>query len=310
VVNTVEASSFILSFDIEEHDRIEAAAQVKCSPEVVEEYARRMESTTRKLLEILAESNTMATFYIVGQIAETHPKLVREIADAGHEIGTHSHTHKRVHRFNPQTFAEDIRISVEKLEQASGQEVSGFRAPTFSVVRKTAWAIDVLAEQGLTYDSSIFPVRHDRYGIPDAPRTPFIAVGQDREILELPPATYRFLGQNLPVAGGGYFRLLPLAAMRAGLSQLQRKTSPAVGMLYFHPWEFDPDQPRLPLGRVSKFRTYVGIHKSVQRLTSLLESYRFRRAIDVVNELHAIRDQLPRFRVSEEPNAAPVTEPG
>ena len=221
-----------------------------------------MEATTRKILEILASFQVRATFFIVGEIAETHPKLVRDIAEAGHEIGSHSHDHRRVHRFTPAAFAGDLRTSKDRLEQAGGRAVSGFRAPTFSVTRETAWAIDVLSEAGFTYDSSIFPVRHDRYGIPDAPRTPFVAVGREREILELPPATWRMLGQNLPVAGGGYFRLFPPFVMRAGLSQLARTTSPAVGMLYFHPWEFDPGQPKLPLKRLSKWRTYVGVGKS------------------------------------------------
>ena len=204
---------------------------------------------------------------------------------------------KRVHRFTPQTFAADLRRSKAVLEQTSGVEVFGYRAPTFSVVRQTAWAIDVIAECGLIYDSSIFPVRHDRYGIPDAPRTPFIAVGKRSEILELPPATWRIAGQNLPVAGGGYFRLFPLMIMKAGLSQLRRKTKPAMGMTYFHPWEFDVDQPKLPLKALSKWRTYVGIHKSFRRLEHLLKLYPFRRAIDIVRDLEPQRSNLPRFTI-------------
>ncbi len=290
-------ASYVLSFDVEEHHRIEAAAGVACSPEQRAVYAERMEDRTRMILNVLAVADVKATFYVVGQIAETHPKLVRDIAEAGHEVGTHSHDHRRVHRFTPEEFAADVRTSKDQLEQVTGQPVYGFRAPTFSIVRQTAWAVDVLAEVGLAYDSSIFPVRHDRYGIPDAPRTPFIAVGRTRDILELPPATYRLLGQNLPVAGGGYFRLFPPIIMRAGLSQLRRRTSPAVGMLYFHPWEFDPDQPKLPLKRLSKWRTYVGIGKSTTRLERLLKQYPFRRAIDVVNDLSAVRDSLPRFAV-------------
>lgn len=283
----------ILSFDIEEHHRIEAAFGLSCPSDLQSEYARRMETTTRKILDRLAAFQAKATFFIVGEIAESHPKLVRDIADAGHEIGSHSHDHRRVNRFTPESFAEDLRTSKDRLEQAGGRAVRGFRAPTFSVMRETAWAIDVLAEVGFAYDSSIFPVRHDRYGIPDAPRTPFVAVGREREILELPPATWRILGQNLPVAGGGYFRLFPPFVMRAGLSQLARRTSPAVGMLYFHPWEFDPDQPKLPLKRLSKWRTYVGIGKSFDRLDRLLQRYPFRRGIDVVEGL--TRESLPRF---------------
>jgi polysaccharide deacetylase family protein (PEP-CTERM system associated) len=205
-----------------------------------------------------------------------------------------------VHHFTRESFREDLLRSKHALEDATGAVVVGFRAPTFSVVRETGWAVDVLAECGFEYDSSIFPVRHDRYGIPTAPRGPFLAVGREREILEMPPLTYRKLRFNLPVAGGGYFRLFPLAVMRAGLRQASRRSSPrapAVSMLYFHPWEFDPDQPRLPLGRVTRWRTYVGMHRTTSRLQSLLAGYKFTRAIDVVRALRANEIVLPRFQV-------------
>jgi polysaccharide deacetylase family protein (PEP-CTERM system associated) len=290
-------SPVVLSFDVEEHYRIEAAVDLSCPDDLKRVYAERMAVTTRRLLEQLAAADARATFFVVGQIAETDPKLVREIADAGHEIGSHGWDHRRVHRFTPESFREDLRRSKDALEQAAGVPVAGYRAPTFSVVRDTGWAIDALAECGYTYDSSIFPVRHDRYGIPDAPRTPFLAEGNTAALLELPPATYRVLGQNLPVAGGGYFRLFPLGVMRAGLSQLRRRTVPPVGMLYFHPWEFDPGQPKLPLKRLSRWRTYVGVGRSEARLGRLLARYRFRRAIDVARDLLADPVSLTRFRV-------------
>lgn len=304
----IDAPNFscILSFDIEEHHRIEAAYGLEIPPLRRAEYAQRMEASTRKILDRLASFQARATFFIVGEIAETHPKLVRDIADAGHEIGSHSHDHRRVNRFTPDTFAQDLRISKDRLEQASGQSVVGFRAPTFSVTRATAWAIDVLSEVGFVYDSSIFPVRHDRYGIPDAPRAPFLAVGTEREILELPPATWRIAGQNLPVAGGGYFRLFPPFIMRRGLAQLSKRTTPAVGMLYFHPWEFDPGQPKMPLGRLSKWRTYVGVDKSFNRLERLLERYTFRRAIDVVDDLLKSTESLARFRIGTEKSLSEI----
>jgi polysaccharide deacetylase family protein (PEP-CTERM system associated) len=298
MLNAASPTSYILSFDVEEHHRIEAAVNVPCSDELKRDYADRMERSTRAILERLASTNTLATFYIVGEIAKSHRNLVRDIANEGHEIGTHSYDHQRVHRFTPKTFRDDLRRSIDVIEDAAGVKVHGYRAPTFSVMRQTAWAVDVLADVGLRYDSSIFPVHHDRYGVPDAPRTPFVAVGRTHEILELPPATYSFSGQNLPVAGGGYFRLFPLMVMRAGLSQLSRKTTPAVGMLYFHPWEFDPTQPKLPLRKLSKWRTYVGIGKSMNRLDQLLRDYQFRRAIDVVNELDTMRGSLPRFSMN------------
>ena len=206
----------ILSFDIEEHYRIEAAAGLTFPDDVKRDYAARMETTTRRLLAQLAAAGAKATFFIVGEIARSHPKLIADIAAAGHEVGAHGWDHRRVHHFTPAEFLEDVRRCKEALEQASGQAVAGYRAPTFSVMHETAWAIDALAEAGYRYDSSVFPVRHDRYGVPAAPRTPFLIEGRERTILELPPATYRVLGQNLPVAGGGYFRLFPLSFLVAG----------------------------------------------------------------------------------------------
>jgi polysaccharide deacetylase family protein (PEP-CTERM system associated) len=288
----------VASFDLEEHHRIEAASGLTCSAELKAEYARRMDITTRLLLEQLEFRGVRATFYVVGEIARSHPKLVREIFDAGHEVGSHSWDHQRVHRFTPEEFRADTMKSKDALEQVVGGPVVGFRAPTFSIVRKTGWAIDVLAECGFEYDSSIFPVAHDRYGIPQAPRRPFLAVGHSREILELPLLTYRIAGVNLPVAGGGYFRLFPLAVMRAGLRQSEQPApTPAVAMLYFHPWEFDLDQPRLPLGRLAGWRTYVGIHKTTARLDLLLRGYPFVRAIDAVRSIRKTGVELPHFKV-------------
>jgi polysaccharide deacetylase family protein (PEP-CTERM system associated) len=291
-------ATVILSFDVEEHDRIEAAAGLRVSDATKAEYARRMEDRTRLILDRLSARNVSATFFVVGQIARTHPGLVRDITAAGHEVASHSWDHRRVHRFDPATFRDDLWSSKDALEQAGSKPVVGFRAPTFSLVRETGWAIDVLVECGFRYDSSIFPVRHDRYGVPAAPRGPFRAEGHERTILELPPATYRLFGQNLPVAGGGYFRLFPPAVMRAGIRQVATRTHPPVGTLYFHPWEFDPDQPRLPLGRFARWRTYVGIGKSLGRLERLLDRpYTFRRAVDVADEIERTAVELPRFRI-------------
>jgi polysaccharide deacetylase family protein (PEP-CTERM system associated) len=183
------------------------------------------------------------------------------------------------------SFREDLRKSIDALEQASGAPVVGYRAPTFSLVRKTAWAIDVLAESGIQYDSSIYPVWHDRYGVPSAPRSPFIAQTTSHGILELPPLTLRLLGWNIPVGGGGYFRLLPQFLMRGGLAQAARGGNPPVAMLYFHPWEFDPEQPRLPLKWSSRLRTYAGMLRAKGRLQSMMETFRFSRAIDVARRL-------------------------
>lgn len=290
----MEQRPIVLSFDIEEHYRIEAAAGYDCPASLRSVYCGRMELATRRLLELLVKHNAHGTFFIVGEIARSHPRLVREIHDSGHEIASHSWNHQRVHRFKPATFADDLRQSKDALEQAAGAEVLGFRAPTFSVDRATGWAIDVLADAGFIYDSSIFPVRHDRYGIPDAPRSPFIALGATRRLIELPPTTLRCFRFNLPVAGGGYFRLFPLGLLEAGIRQVQ-KLYPAAAMLYFHPWEFDPKQPRLPLGRLSSWRTYVGSTRSLSRFDRLLSRHRFCRAIDLARTLQA--QPLPEFRI-------------
>lgn len=298
----------VLSFDVEEHDRIEAAAGLPVSGEAKRGYAARMEASTLRILEQLSAAKAPATFYIVGQIAETHPRLVRTIAEAGHEIGSHSWEHLRLNRHTPAGFRDDLKRSIEALEQAGGTKVVGFRAPTFSVTRATAWAVDEMANLGLRYDSSVFPVRHDRYGEPNAPRGPFLLQGAERSLLELPPLTYRIVGQNLPVAGGGYFRLFPPFIMRAGIRQLPEEPA-ALGMLYFHPWEFDPGQPKLPLKRISRFRTYVGVRRSAARLGDLLKRYagRFRRAVDVVDDLEPMRDRLPTFRFKDA-NSSPLGE--
>ncbi len=284
---TSQSLRIILSFDVEEHHRIEAARGLHIDERRETHYRERMEYATRWLLDRLGERGVTATFFIVGQIAESHPDLVRTIARAGHEVASHSWDHRRVHHFTPATFREDVLRSKDALEQVTGLPVVGFRAPTFSIVRSTLWALDVLAELGMKYDSSIYPVRHDRYGIPDAPRWPFLAKGKTHSLLEIPPATWRILGANLAVGGGGYFRLFPLALMRRGLAQTMRQGQPPVAMLYFHPWEFDPDQERLPLSRLSHFRTYVGVHRSRHRLTALLDQYAFARAVDVADSLSA-----------------------
>lgn len=288
----------VASFDVEEHHRIEAASGLTCSTELKAEYTRRVETSTRMLLEKLERFDVKATFYVVGEVALAHPGLIRDMANAGHEIGSHSWDHRRVQCFNPQDFRIDLLKSKDTLEQIIGGPIFGFRAPTFSIVQETGWALDVLAECGFEYDSSIFPVRHDRYGIPNAPRQPFRAIGKNSELLELPLLTYRLAGLNLPVAGGGYFRLFPLAMMRSGLRQAARDTQlPNVAMLYFHPWEFDPDQPRLPLGRLSRYRTYIGMHRTSERLDKLLDEYSFVRAIDASRVIRQLGSELPQFRV-------------
>jgi polysaccharide deacetylase family protein (PEP-CTERM system associated) len=284
------------TFDVELHDQIEAAADTICPEPLRAEYARRMEECTRWLLDALAEVGGRATFFVVGQIARTHPQLIRDLVGAGHEVGCHSLNHHRVHRQTSAEFRADLREARSLLEDAGGAAVVGYRAPTFSITRETAWAIDVLAEEGMRYDSSIFPVRHDRYGVPDAPRLPFRVIGRKRSLFELPLATLRMASLNLPAAGGGYFRLFPPAIMRAAVRQIERDAA-GIAVLYFHPWEFDSTQPRLPLGRLNAFRTYVGIRRSRWRLQSLLTQFGSVRMIDAVDKLELAGVEPPVFRL-------------
>ncbi len=271
----------ILSFDIEEHHRIEAAAHLRIDSSLQDEYSRRAADLTRWLIETLAERQIPATFFILGEFAQSQPALIREIHAAGHEVASHGWNHRSVLRMTPPEFREDIRRSKDTLEQITGDRVIGYRAPTFSIVTRTLWAIDELVDQGYRYDSSIYPVRHDRYGIPDAPRTLFLAKGSQHSILEIPPATLRLGRLNLPTGGGGYFRLFPLSILTHSIDQAHRQCNPPVVMLYFHPWEFDLSQPKLPLRRLSQLRTYLGIRYSARRLTQLLSSYSYETARDI-----------------------------
>jgi polysaccharide deacetylase family protein (PEP-CTERM system associated) len=300
----------VISFDLEEHFRIEAAAELELDPTLKAHYRDRLEPSTRWLLEQLEKADVKATFFIVGQIGRDNPALVRAIQRAGHEVASHGWDHQRVVNFTPETFREDVRQSKDALEQVTGQAVVGYRAPTFSIMRQTAWALDVLAELDIVYDSSIYPVRHDRYGVPTAPRAPFMACGEDHDILEIPPATLRVLKLNLPMGGGGYFRLFPLIFIEWAIRQVEQTCSPSVAMLYFHPWEFDPEQERLPLPWLSRLRTYVGIHRSRGRFATLLARHRFVRAIDVARQLADQRDLLRRFAVGKgSPSARAIPVP-
>jgi polysaccharide deacetylase family protein (PEP-CTERM system associated) len=292
------AARIILSFDVEDHFLIEAAAGLKLTPELKTACTERLAPSTQWILDQLERHGRKATFFIVGQTALREPGLVRAIHRAGHEVASHGWAHQRIQQMKPDAFREDLRRSKDALEQITGEAVVGYRAPTFSLVRRTGWAIDTLAELGILYDSSIYPVLHDRYGVPKAPRSPFLARGCEREILEFPPATLRIGGSNVPVGGGGYFRLLPLFVMEQALAQLERNGKPNVAMLYFHPWEFDPEQPRLPLGRLSRFRTYVGITRTQSRLGVLLSRHRFARAVDIARGLDRQRHALTGYNVT------------
>jgi polysaccharide deacetylase family protein (PEP-CTERM system associated) len=262
-----------LTFDVEEYFQVEAFRRLVA----MEDWSRlppRVADSTRRLLDLLDARGVSATFFVVGWVAERHPDLVREIERRGHELGCHGYAHRPVWAMSRPEFRGDLRRARQAIEDAAGRPVRGYRAPTCSIVASTRWALEVLAEEGLRYDSSIFPIRHDRYGIPSAPRVPHrITLPGGAEIVEFPMSTLRIAGQNVPFCGGGYFRLAPYELVRAGLRHLNRQGIP--GMVYLHPWEIDPAQPRLPVRGLTRFRHYVNLARTESKLGRLLEDFAF-----------------------------------
>lgn len=270
-----------LTFDVEEYFHAEAFAAV-VRPDDWPLLESRVVASTERLLDLLAGPRVTATFFVLGWVAERHPGLVGSIAAAGHEVACHGYGHQMITRLSRSEFAEDIRRGKAAVEDAAGTAVIGYRAPTFSVVRETLWSLEVLVEAGFRYDSSIFPIVHDRYGIPDAPRFPHrLAVGAGAELGEFPLSTVAGRGWRLPVAGGGYFRLLPYAITRRALRHLnEREGQPAV--VYLHPWELDPGQPRLPVSGLTQFRHSVNTASTESKLRRLLVDFRFGPVRDVL----------------------------
>jgi len=234
----------------------------------------RVERNTDRILALLEESGAHATFFILGWIAERYPGLVGRIAGAGHEVASHGYAHYRATEQTPAEFLDDIRRAKAVLEDITGIQIKGYRAPSFSVGKSNPWTFDSIAEAGYRYSSSVYPVRHDHYGMPDAPRFPFRAPAG---VLEIPIATARVATSNLPAGGGGYFRLLPYALSRSLIRRVNAVDGqPAV--FYFHPWELDPDQPRVAGTSVkTRFRHYVNLHRTESRLHRLLRDFQWDR---------------------------------
>jgi polysaccharide deacetylase family protein (PEP-CTERM system associated) len=233
-------------------------------------FADRLEVGTEVLLELLAEAGVRATFFVLGHAARQHPALIRRIHGAGHEIGTHGYSHRFVYELGPEEFARDLRLSLEVIQEATGEAVHGHRAPFFSITDRSPWAFEVLAACGLSYDSSVFPVRNYRYGIPDAPRW---IHRRPEGIMEFPLSTWRCAGVNFPVGGGAYFRLFPYTLSWYGLQRINRAGRP--GVFYIHPWELDPDHPRLDLPRRIALTHYWNLAGTRNRLRRLLRELPF-----------------------------------
>ena len=262
-----------LTVDVEDYFQV-AAFENNVSANEWDQYECRVEANTHAILDLFAANQVKATFFIVGWIAERYPDLILEIDSQGHEIGCHSYWHKKIYDLTPEQFKEDTRKAKEILEQIIGKPIQGYRAPSYSITRKSLWALDILADLGFRYDSSIFPVYHDNYGIPDAPRFPYRL--EEQGMMEFPISTVRFPPLNLPIAGGGYFRFLPYWLTRLALQRVNRKEKQPY-IFYFHPWEIDPDQPRMQGASCkSRFRHYLNLGRTIGRLQRLLNDFSFR----------------------------------
>jgi polysaccharide deacetylase family protein (PEP-CTERM system associated) len=233
----------------------------------------RVVASTHRLLDLLEAHDVRATFFVLGWVADRHPRLVRAIARAGHEIGCHSYWHRLVYRQTPAEFRADLCRARDVLQDVVGKPVTAYRAPSFSVTRDSLWALDVLVEEGFRYDSSVYPTVHDRYGLPGTPLDPYRIETPAGTIWEFPLAVCRCLGWPLPIGGGGYFRLYPYAFTRRTLRAVNAAGRAVV--FYLHPWEIDPGQPRMKAGRLRTLRHYLNLHRTEDRLTRLLGDFRF-----------------------------------
>ncbi len=264
------------AFTLDVEDYFQVAALAPSVPyDSWSQRESRVERNTGVILDLLAERNIRGTFFVLGWIALHYPQLVKRIAASGHEVASHGYSHQLIYRQTPEEFRAETVASKNLLEDLISAPVLGYRAASFSITRDSLWALDTLIDAGFQYDSSVFPIRHDRYGIPGAPREPGpLAAPSGRKIIEFPMSAASFLGVQVPVSGGGYFRLLPYWVTRSGLRQINRRHRRPF-TFYLHPWEVDPGQPRIPASRLSRFRHYTNLHRCEQRLRQLLGEFSF-----------------------------------
>lgn len=269
--------------DVEDYFQVAALASA-VTPESWPSRESRVERNTDLLLRLLTEHGVRGTFFILGWVAERSPALVRRIAEAGHEVACHGYSHRLIYSQSQEEFRQETLRAKHGLEDTLGLPVRGYRAASFSITRQSLWALDVLIDSGFEYDSSIFPIRHDRYGIPGASPLPGrIAAPSGRAIVEFPMSAARFLGVQVPVSGGGYFRILPYRLTRAGLRQINARAGQPF-VFYLHPWEVDPGQPRIRVGAWSRFRHYTNLERCEGRLRRLLRDFAFAPAIEVLKQ--------------------------
>jgi polysaccharide deacetylase family protein (PEP-CTERM system associated) len=272
-----------LTVDVEDYFHVSAFAQ-SIDRRDWDNQPQRVENNTHRLLDLFDEYQVKATFFVLGWVAERQPGLIKEIASRGHEIACHGFSHQLVYNQSPEVFREETERSKSLLEEIAQSPIRGYRAASYSITERSLWALDILAESGFEYDSSIFPVRHDRYGIPGAEEKPHrLNTPAGQTLIEFPLSTAKLFNYRLPVAGGGYFRLYPYAVTRAGLRQINRQRQPFI--FYLHPWEIDPEQPRIAASWFSRFRHYNNLEKCESRLRRLLTDFQFGSAWEVLNKL-------------------------
>jgi polysaccharide deacetylase family protein (PEP-CTERM system associated) len=261
-----------ITVDVEDYFHVRAFSGVIPGSQW-DDYPLRVEKNTYRLLELFASRRIRATFFILGWVAKRCPTLIRQIISGGHRIGCHGFNHQVIYEGTEREFRNDLRRAKGVIEDTGGCGVRSFRAPSYSITAKSLWALDILAEEGFEYDSSIFPIVHDNYGIHNAPRFPYVQKLQSgAQIREFPPSTVRVLGTNVPVAGGGYLRLYPYKLTSWAIHHLN-ETEGQPAMVYLHPWELDPDQPRISAPWLCRFRHYQNLNTTESKCLRLLDSY-------------------------------------
>jgi polysaccharide deacetylase family protein (PEP-CTERM system associated) len=273
-----------LSVDVEEYHHA-AIFRRGTSALAPRQWESRVEQSIDRLLGLMSAHRARGTFFVVGEVAALHPAMVRTIAAQGHEIGCHSDRHENVNLQSPGEFRADVRSAKARIEDAVGAPMIGYRAPNFSIGPAQSWAYNILLEEGFRYDSSTHPILHDRYGQPGAPRFPYEVCRDGADsLVEFPIGTAQLLGVNLPIGGGGYFRLMPFALTRLGIQHVNAAERRPV-MFYLHPWELDPGQPRPPMAWHHRFRLYVGVEKEAAKLAALFVRFQFGTAREVLQSL-------------------------
>ncbi|MDD2541021.1 MAG: DUF3473 domain-containing protein [Desulfuromonadaceae bacterium] len=276
-----------LTIDVEDYFHV-TAFERQIKPDEWDTYPLRVGNNTMLILDMLDEFSLRATFFVLGWVAERLPALVKEIHCRGHEIACHGYGHQLIYRLSPQEFRDDISKAKKILENICGEQVKGYRAPSYSITTKSLWALDILLEEGFSYDSSIFPITHDIYGIPGGKRFPHEISTHAGKIQEFPISTFSLKAggwqSQLPIAGGGYLRLIPAALVAWAIHAINTREKQPV-MVYFHPWELDPQQPRIKAGLKSCFRHYLNLERMELKVRHLLDNFHFSSAQEVLNQV-------------------------